>query len=291
MKKIITFMFLTLLLISAKNVYATGMTPPSNDNRSIINKNNIVIDEELFLTLLDAGYTVDEVYNMTEAELENANLTPVEAMTTKYIKTTTITRGNDIISIDEEVTKEEYDNSEKEIQIRASGTSETTYKRMTATITTYNSSMMKYRNYLYWKQIPSNRSYDINAMGYESSYVKYASTINFYQMYTQNYVTTTSTGFYSKRTTTGAGASFQLPSGTITSLVSDMYIYVEKVNANITITNLVGAGDYAHATSSVTSTQAQNYTINHVNGIVLDSSISNKYDSMSPAYVYWSGTW
>ena len=110
MKKIITFILLTLLLVSVKTVYAEEINTPSND-RSIINRSNIVINEDLFLTLLNAGYSVDEVYNMTEEELQNANLTPQGVIATKYIKTTTITRYGITTSFSEEVSEFEYENA------------------------------------------------------------------------------------------------------------------------------------------------------------------------------------
>ena len=49
-------------------------------------------------------------------------------------------------------------------------------------------------------------------------------------------------------------------------------------------------GDYAHATSTVTASQATGYYVNQV-GIMLHSGIASYYDSISSAEARWSGSW
>ena len=68
-----------------------------------------------------------------------------------------------------------------------------------------------------------------------------------------------------------------------------LYFNIAK-NTSSTLTGLSAAGDYAHATTTVSSNTAQNYSVGG-GGLSLNSSISGYYDSIQSAVatmsVYW----
>ena len=164
---------------------------------------------------------------------------------------------------------------------------ETTYKRLTSNISK-SGSQYKYTAILSWKNVPKVRSYDILGIGYLPS-VKIDGDITFTQKYCNDGNCTTSTSFTSKKTSTGCSAIFKLPSSTIDTLEQRMSFLVEKNTSN-NIVSQVAAGDYAHATSTVTQSNAQNHTISE-SGLSLKTSIFNSYDTISTAKATWSGTW
>ena len=288
MKKILTFAFLVLLAINSKNVSAL------EDNIIIVNSNNVSITEERYLELMDAGYTINDIYNMdletyNNADTNNENITSE----TKYYKTITTTRYGSSSSETIEVTEEEFNEGDTgNISIYASGTVETSYKKLVASVapSTTNSNRMKYRVYMYWKTLPSVRSNDIIGMGFDSTVVERATSPSFYQLYTRNGYTYTDYEAYLKNFTNGAGAVFQLPTN-VTTISQDFYFEVLKRNSNETVTRQQTAGDYAHAIETVSGSTANNNYVANTIGLSLYSAINSKYDAMSSAQVIWTGSW
>ncbi len=289
MKKILKFTFLLLILISSKNAFAT------EENIYITNSKGVGITEERFLELMDAGYKIDDIYNMTQYEYENANTNnPNIVISTKYYKTTTMTRYGTTSTNTEEVTRAEYDNSEKNSNnnLRASGYVETSYKKLTASInpSTTHENKMTYKVYMHWKTMPSVRSYDIISLGFLSGYVDIYTGPYFTQLYTVNGTTYTSKVCYMNEFTAGVGAVFDLNDDAKT-LNQELTFDVKKVDSNEIVTSLRTRGDYAHATENVSSTTARNNYTAGMLGLALNQNIINKYDAMSEAQVYWEGTW
>ena len=214
-----------------------------------------------------------------------------EISETRYFKTTTYygdfisPDGNTVLlSTTEEISEEEFNKADV-INPRAS-TVETTYKKMTAKIT-YTSGSYKYSGELYWKNIPSTRSYDVFGIGFKSNITP--TNISFSQKYcTPNGCTTINTSTI-KTLINGVGATFKLPNGDLNYLKQNINFIAQK-KYNQTITSQQCTVDYAHATQSVTSNQAQNYTMD-LAGLHLGSSIINKYDTINYASVTWSGSW
>ena len=214
--------------------------------------------------------------------------------TTKYYKTVTnnsvcVAELNSICndSITYEVTKEEYDNY-VEPENRGS-VIETTYKRLTSTISSVGSNYYRYKANLTWKNIPSKRSYDIIGIGfYQSVKVKNNDTY-----FSQDYCISGGSCYtlytnYPQVFSAGAGTSFSLPSGTLSSLSSEFYFDVEK-NINATIIEQLAASDYAHATKTISLNNSKKYTVNST-GIALNG-VSSYYDAMTAAEAHWYGTW
>lgn len=286
MKKILTFIFLLLLTVSFKNVSAL------EEKTIFVNNHGVNVTEDRFLELMDAGYTINDIHNMdletyTNASTDNEDI----AIATKYYKTTTTTRYGNTTTETEEVTEQEFnDNQGGTINMRASGTVETTYKKLMSSITsnTEYSYRMNYRTYMYWKTLPSVRSYDIIGMGFDSTVVNMATYPDFYQLYTQGGSTYTSTQAYVDTFNNGVGAVFELPTN-VRTLCQDISFEVSRANG--TVTRQETSGDYAHAIQTVNGpTVRSNYSSTTL-GLSLYSAINSKYDAMSEATVIWEGTW
>ncbi len=217
---------------------------------------------------------------------------------TKYYKTITYNYGfsdtNSIVynplennySYTQEISEDEYNSvipTLDNILLRGNGYTETTYKKMTTSISA-NGSKYKYQVVLNWKLMPATRSYDIIGIGHYQS-VKLSGNANFLLTYDNQ--TSSSASIYTS--STGTTATFQLPTGSISSLSAKLYFNVEK-NVNATILTQKAFGDYAHATSTISLTNAKKHTIG-TNGIVHESSVSSYFDTMSTATATWSGSW
>lgn len=235
------------------------------------------------------------IFPMT-AFAKNNNELILLSETTKYYKTINRVSDNEMLlaSLYEdssiEISKEEFDSAStnSEIGINGSGYTETNYKKITTSIY-QNGSYYRYKVDLEWKTMPSTRSYDIMAIGINPS-VKITSSVYFNQYYCFTNGQCTNNGtFYQKKNSSGAGASFKLPSGNLTKLSSSLYFDVSK-NVNATIIKQDAFGDYSHATKNVNETQSQNYTINSL-GINLGSSISSYYDNIQMTQATWNGNW
>lgn len=189
----------------------------------------------------------------------------------------------------EEITKEEYYNSE--INFYAlNDTIESNYKKMTVSIAT-NGSYFRYKVVLNWKSMPKVRSYDIIAIGY-NSFVTPKSNSVFSQVYcTSSTSCTTSTSFVEQKYTNGISAIFSLPSSSsIISLTQTYYVDVKK-NVDSTVISQVAIGDYSHSVKTISQSNALKFSVNNSNGIILDSTIVDYYDTINYAKATWSGSW
>ncbi|MDE5888627.1 MAG: hypothetical protein K2H20_01260 [Bacilli bacterium] len=241
------------------------------------------------------------IANISAKELlESSDLEEVVAETTKYYKTVTLLNNSsvmrtanigDIYSITTEVSEEEYNSISPENNISPQAqTVETSYKKITATISKFNSNYFKYTGTLTWKNMPSTRSYDIMGLGYFGN-VTLVGEVNFKQSYcTTDGVCNTSNGYYQYKGQTGSGAMFALPSGSLSSLTETIYILVEKTNKSTTVLEQELDADYSHAQKAVSYSAAKGFYIDTC-GIQLNSDIYSSYDSMPEATTRWSGTW
>jgi len=213
--------------------------------------------------------------------------------TTKYYRTETdlsnsSSKNN---SVTYEITKEEYDNADISNLRSNPTTHETTYKSMTSYILS-NGSYYRYKNILNWKKMPSTRSYDIIGIGF-LSLVKVLNNTTYFNQY---YCYSDGSGCYTTYTnypqifTYGAGTSFALPTGSLSTLKETFYFDVTKNTTN-TITVQHAYADYAHATSTISLANSKKYSVDQNIAIALNSSISSYYDSMSIADASWTGTW
>lgn len=213
---------------------------------------------------------------------------------TKYYKTMFYSSSFSILSNSDnsmiytlEITEEEYNNGEFVFEKNASSIIETTYKKMTTSISA-NGSYYRYKNTLNWKNNPKIRSYDTIGIGFYSS----VKPISLY--FSQKYCYSlndcyNNTNFTGQIFSSGASATFKLPVGDFISLSQTFYFDVEK-KADVSILKQVAIGDYAHATKNVAKNSSTNFFID-TNGINLNSDIIDYYDEINYAKVSWSGSW
>lgn len=278
--------FIILLLVFVLPVVAFA-------EEKYVNYYGVEFSEEDYSTMVELGFSEDEIYYMSVEEYNNnRNIdATLEATTTRYF--VNIIRydstGRMISDSEMEVNEEEY-NSES-ISMYGNGLVETTYKKMTTTISATGSNY-RYKVSLVWKKMPATRSYDIIGVGIEGGKVRISGgSMVFNQNYCiSNSCTNTNTINSSSTSSTGGGVSFKLPTSTsITSLSSYVYFTVLKVGSS-TITSLSAYGDYSHATKSISGGTAQGFYVDAV-GIDLDEALIPYYDSIDRAIATWSGSW
>lgn len=139
-----------------------------------------------------------------------------------------------------EVSKDEYDNSviNDDVNLNSSAYVETTYRKLTTSILS-NGEIYRYKVVSEWKSLPSVRSYDIIAIGHYAS-VKIKGDLYFYQEYdtsdgTHKVVKTHTPQYFSY----GAGATFKLPTGNVSSLTQTMYYDVEKNTTSTILSQII----------------------------------------------------
>lgn len=253
-----------------------------------INYNGIHMTTAEYNTLLNLGFTENQIYYMDEETYENnkdLDATLI-SQTTRYYKTISPAYGT---GYDVEVSEEEYNNSGNSRTELTRGYVDTTYKTITSSIS-QNGNKYRYNVSTLWKQMPSNRSYDIIGIGFSDS-VYISSSVYFSFTWANSAGSyTTSTQYYNKKTlSTGGSAVYKLPTGTIKSLSAGLYYDVSK-NTSSTITSLSICGDYAHATGTVSVGNVADYSIS-IYGINLGSSLGGYYDATPCAMEYASVNW
>ncbi len=222
----------------------------------------------------------------------------------KYYKTITYYNKNDLLlnnlnsnlnfipySETFEISEEEYlkasdDNNQNNANPVSS---ETTYQKMTSSIYS-NGSYYRYKNEMEWKKMPTVRSYDIIAIGFNQSVKLHGNTYFLQEYCYTNGTCASSTSNDSQVFASGAGTTFKLPTGTLSSLKQTFYFDVEK-NTSSTIVSQYAFSDYSHAIKTITKENAKKYSVSRSLGIVLNSSIDSYYDVFSVADASWSGTW
>ena len=221
------------------------------------------------------------------------NAETIEAITEKYYKTIEmkpVNASDDLhISTTSEISEEEYNLGKEEPQ-RNNIIVETTYKKMTVTISA-TQNRYKYKVKLHWKNIPSTRSYDIIGLAYLSSVETELGPI-----FEQEYCYSSggcysSSSHYPKEESDSVSAVFALPTGSLSSLDQTLYVIVGKKNSNTTIVYQRAVGDYSHATSNVSLSNVLNHYTMDLGGLSLDSNIYSNYDNISTAQATWNGTW
>ncbi len=217
--------------------------------------------------------------------------------TTKYYKTVEFKHNLEVMNMSHnrisktyEITEEEYYSSNDiNVSPYADTTITTEYKKMTTSILK-SGSVYRYKNVLVWNKLPAVRSYDIIGIGFSRS-VKLKSNIVFSQEACTTITNCTKyTSNYPQIFSNGASTTFKLPVGDYISLSQTLYFDVEK-NTTETIISQSAYGDYAHAISTISLDNAKKYTVNGSQGIVLNTSIKNSYDTINQAKATWSGSW
>lgn len=245
----------------------------------------IKITNEQYTTLINLGFSDEEIYYMDETTfLENkdsdANLV---SKNEKYYKTIYTDLGGNSYSI--EITEDEYENQPL---LNSRSTVETEYKMMVTTLS-QNGNKFRYKVSVGWKIMPSIRSYDIIGIGFDDDvYIDSSVYFNYHWCYSSGTCQTESYYQNKKSTSTGGAAVYDLPDSAI-SLSAALYYDVSKDTTD-TITHLTMYGDYSHAKTNVSVGNIADYDIS-ISGIELRSSLISKYDAIPCAYSTWSGSW
>jgi len=251
-----------------------------------INYYDISMTSEQYNNLLELGFSENEIYYMDEETFETNKDISAElvAKNNKYYKTVyTDLNGN---SYSVEVNKDEYNNQST---MDPRGTINTEYKNVISTMSKLTNTF-RYKVTVGWNRMPSTRSYDIIGIGFDDDVYISSSVYFTYTYCVSSGDCTTSTLYYDrKKLSTGGSVVYKVPSQTINSLSAVLYYDVAK-NTTSTINNLYMCGDYSHATSTVTSEQYTNYTINRY-GLILYDNVPNYYDAIPCADSTWGGSW
>ena len=228
----------------------------------------------------------------------------IVGQTIKYFRTDTIINNSSVMrsanmgelsSITVEVTKEEFDSAEPIGPITGNERyvqTETTYKRLTTTISKFGQ-YYDYETNLYWKNIPKVRSHDIISIGHYNDVELYDDTmVGFNSDYClASGLCYTSVARTEVKTQYGTAVVFSLPTSSLTSLEQTLYFTVKKA-VSWTITEQIAAGDYAHATKTVSSSVAANNITPNITGLFIDPDIEDEYYDTTPAaIVEWNGSW
>ena len=271
----------TRLLIALMVVVSISMINirhPLADEGTIRNYFGIEMTMDEYDTLLELGFSADEIYYMDEETYElNKDLdATLLANNTKYYKTIVPMYG---MSYTVEITPFEYFNH-GDAQILDTLT---TYYRQQVSTIAQNGTKYRYKMTTAWLNWPPEASYDIMAIGFDTAVYISSNQVFFTYTYAdqQGQYTTSSVYYDKKKTSTGGSVVYLMPSN-VTSLTSTIYFDVKK-NVNYTLTYLTFCGDYAHATSNVTQTQAANHAISS-GGIEHDPSVSPYYDMTNCCY-------
>jgi len=276
------FLFICLIGLVA---FVVNVTPTFAMARNFTNYYGVEMTDEEYSTLLNLGFSEDEIYYMTEKIFNENKDASAEllAKTVKYYKTVYPTYGT---SYTVEVTEEEF-NAHKDDGLR--GTVTTAYKTIISTVSA-NGSRYRFKVTETWTNLPSVHSYDVIGIGYTGNIHIQVGPTFYYTYTTSNGNVTTSYSYFNMLTDTyGGTATFHLPSAFV-GMSSTMYYDVDKDAGAGTITSLYMCGDYAHATQTVTGAQAASHSID-IGGITFSPSVANKFDATPCAYTNLNVSW
>lgn len=276
-----------LMGIVVVSVFMINIGKAMASHDGYVNYFGVEMTDDEYSTLVNLGFTNDEIYYMTERTFEeNKDLDAALLTTTyKYFQITQPMYGIENVT---EITEQQFLQQTTNPGNELLGEVNTYYIQEISTIT-QNGSKYRYKNSVNWYHLPDNRSYDVIAIGMDDR-VYIDSNVYFNYGYINgngNY--TTSTLYYDKKSTTyGGSAVYKIPA-ILSSLSSTIYFDVSK-NITGTLTNLEFCGDYAHSLVPITASQAANHYIN-VGGITHDPSVYNYFNQIPCATASVNVTW
>lgn len=244
----------------------------------------IQMTNDEYFTLLNLGFTDNEIYYMDEETFsENKDLdAELISQNNKYYKIITPMYGTSYVV---EITENEYLNQS---QIQPLGTVTTEYINEISTISA-NGSKYRYKNTVNWLDLPPNKSYDVIAIGFINSVYINSSVYFKYSYADSSGAWHNSTLYYDKKNTSlGGSAVYKIPTE-LYGLSAMIYFDVSK-NTTDTLTSITMCGDYAHSFGTVTQYQAANHVINS-GGIQFDSSVYSLFEQIPCAYSTASVNW
>ena len=276
-----------LMIIVVVSIFMINIGRPQALHNGYVNYYGIEMTDNEYFTLVNLGFTDDEIHYMTEETFEeNKDLNATLVATThKYFKIINPMYGSSYVT---EATEQEYLQHTMGQVNEPLGEVMTYWIHEVSTISE-NGSKYRYKNSVSWYNIPDEKYYDVTGIGFINSvYIDSSVYFNYtYANSSGNY--TTSTMYYDKKSTsTGGTTVYKIPSN-IVMLSSAIFFDVSK-NTTDTLTGLQFCGDYAHALYQVSASQAANHGVNS-GGIIFDPSVYNNYNQIPCAYASVSVNW
>lgn len=231
--------------------------------------------------LLNLGFSEEDIYLMDEDTYINNKDLIGHVVSTNITRYKTVKRG--LESVTYVATEEEFQSRNEVMPL---GVVENYWRSVVTRITQIDSNY-RYTVSTIWNTMPDERNYDVIAIGITSDVIRAT-----YPTFTRHYCDYD--GCYNssvaaiKTADYGAGASFKVPSGTLTGLAATLYFDVTKYISG-TITYQEFCGMYAHGTNT-SLTESQNYGI-ATGGIAFKGTSIDKYVVMGCSYGTWTGTW
>ena len=231
--------------------------------------------------LLNLGFSEEDIYLMDEDTYINNKDLIGHVVSTNVTRYKTVKRG--LESVTYVATEEEFQSRN---EVRPLGVVENYWRSVVTKIIQVDSNY-RYMVSTVCNTMPNERDYDVISIGITSDVLRstYPTFTRHYCDYDDCYnsnVGAIKTGRY------GAGASFKVPSGSLTGLGASLYFEVVK-DVSGTLTYQEFCGMYAHGTNT-TLTESQNYGI-ATGGIAFKGKSVNKYVVMGCSYGTWTGTW
>ena len=251
------------------------------DENIIENYFGIKMTATEYKNLLNLGFSEDDIYLMDEDTYINNKDLIGHVVSSNITRYKTVRRGLETVTY--VATEEEFQSRNDVMPL---GMIENYWRSVVTKITQIDSNY-RYMVSTIWNTMPNERNYDVIAIGITSDVIRAT-----YPTFTRHYCDYD--GCYNsnigaiKTADYGAGASFKVPSGTLTGLGASLYFDVTKYVSG-TITYQEFCGMYAHGTNTSLS-DSQNYTI-ATGGIGFGASAVDKYVVMGCSYGTWTGTW
>ena len=231
--------------------------------------------------LLNLGFSEEDIYLMDEDTYINNKDLIGHVVSTNVTRYKTVRRG--LESVTYVATEEEFQSRNEVMPLGVVSN----YWRSVVTKITQVDSNYRYMVSTTWNTMPEERNYDVVAIG-----IPYYVIRSTYPTFTRHHCDYD--GCYNsnvgviKTADYGAGASFKIPSGTLTGFAVSLYFDVTKYVSD-TLTSQEFCGMYAHGYDT-TLADSRNYTI-ATGGIGFGASAASKYTTMGCSYGTWTGTW
>lgn len=270
-------------LVSADTIGTS--TNGSVVEKTIVNNQNVIITETDYNNILKThpeGY----IMNMSQEQydyLRRLDYSNIKTET-KYLETTT--NYNLGTTTERELTESEYNNINEDNVYSINGNTnyiETTYKKLTLSVTTPSSTIHGFTMTCNWKIAPAVRSFDVIGVRFHN-YEVVGGSQNGMQTYKVNgsykYVSYSATGTNIKVLDNGFGISMNV----VDDHVTELYMTIDASAAKTSSTSWGIYGSYQHAKENVSLATSKSYTIGGAglgSVFVWPYNTSIKYDGMN----------
>ena len=278
------YLLMTIVVVS---IFMVNVGRPLALHTNYVNYYGIEMTNDEYFTLLNLGFTDDEIYYMSEETFDENKDLDATLLTTghKYLKITYPTYGIPYVT---EISELQYLQQTMAQVNQPLGILDTYYIHEVSSIS-QNGAKYRYKDSVSWYSIPQEKYYDVTGIGFDTAvYIDSSVYFNYIYAYSSGQYTTSTLYYDKKSTSTGGTAVYKIPAN-IVALSSNIYFDVSK-NTTDTLTGLEFCGDYAHALSSVTPSQAANHGIGGL-GIDFDASVYNYYNQIPCCYASVAVNW